>query len=159
MWTGCILQVGICSSCGSLPEAALQSGCHVSSLSACIKQHQSVGFGTMLPSPSTVRSNQGHASILLASVFHSHARQAVALSVTLLRRQICHNFRKRIGTVCHTVRVPSMQQWLCYVGGFGSSASPRAQGFWYFTAEHPVSRTWFQRVLWHCSPPTHSLLE
>lgn len=47
--------------------------------------------------------------------------------------------------------------WLA--GNFGSSAAPQAQGFWYFTAEHPVSRTWFQRVLWHCSPATHSLLD
>ncbi|DBA67866.1 TPA: hypothetical protein ACH3X2_014210 [Trebouxia sp. C0005] len=49
--------------------------------------------------------------------------------------------------------------WLRFQGNFGSSAAPRAQGFWYFTAEHPVSRSLFQRVLWHCSPPTQSLLE
>lgn len=49
--------------------------------------------------------------------------------------------------------------WLHFKGNFGSSAAPHAQGFWYFTAEHPVSRTWFQRVLWHCSPPTQSLLD
>ena len=48
---------------------------------------------------------------------------------------------------------------LCNAGNFGSSAAPHAQGFWYFTAEHPASRTWFQRVLWHCSPPTQSLLD
>ncbi|KAL3155815.1 hypothetical protein ABBQ32_012827 [Trebouxia sp. C0010 RCD-2024] len=49
--------------------------------------------------------------------------------------------------------------WLHFKGNFGSSAAPHAQGFWYFTAEHPVSRTWFQRVLWHCSPATQSLLD
>lgn len=47
--------------------------------------------------------------------------------------------------------------WLKFKGNFGSSAAPSAQGFWYYTAEHPVSRSWFQRV-WHCSPATESLL-
>ncbi|DBB03549.1 TPA: hypothetical protein ACH3X3_010892 [Trebouxia sp. C0006] len=49
--------------------------------------------------------------------------------------------------------------WLQYGGNFGSIGSPHAQNFWYDKAEHPVSRTWFQRVFWHCTPPTESLLE
>lgn len=49
--------------------------------------------------------------------------------------------------------------WLQYGGNFGSIGSPHTQNFWYDKAEHPVSRTWFQRVFWHCTPPTESLLE
>jgi len=48
-------------------------------------------------------------------------------------------------------------EWVKYTGQWGTTPSPSNQG-WFYTAEPPVSRGVFLRILGHLCPETKTLL-